>query len=543
MQLYEAAGGERDVQRLRAVGQVSNIQRQPGAVSAGKKTRRVQLGDQRRGDHHFAFSAAKLILAPGLGHHPQLAVEITDWQRHRAFAVLIQRHRLRLLGDDIDVVNRRLPAPVQLVAVAAKAQGRRPALAFNHLAVDIIDVGPVAFLTKEGFPRIRRDVVGNIEHAAVYRREQHVHLFRHFACANAGLDLNGQRLVRAHLLRTVEAYRQTAALIAKRQMQQTDRALRRRGARLIAGTHHQRAKVEIVTLPGFIHRDSQIQPLCRNVDLLPPQRTIAGLHHRIALTGSGGSNMQLDGIAGLIGGLIELQGDAVRTRRIRPVVIILPAVTCPEAHAADCLIRRFDLKAVGTPLYGEADFTGLIRRQVERLLALHQILLIELGLPAVALGPVPVVVATLADQPHLQIVYRFFHAVGINVDNVKTGLTVLINRRPVNGGIGAVVIDGFSRKLRTNTRQRGGGPDGLLGATGHWTTAGLQQACLKDQLQRRMGLLPLAISCHFAAAFLVQRYLYLIKATREILLGNVTELEAWQRRDSLPQRAQEQLSL
>ncbi|MNC07861.1 hypothetical protein D3C75_554200 [compost metagenome] len=140
-----------------------------------------------------------------------------------------------------------------------------------------------------------------------------------------------------------------------------------------------------MTLPGFIDRDSHLQPLCRNVDLFPPQRSFAGFDHRIAFPCRRGGNVQLDAVPRLIGRFIQLQGDAIRTRRARAVAVILPAVTGPEAQAADRFVRGFDLQTIRAPLNREAHFAGLVRGQIQDLLTFDQIFLIELRLPAVAL--------------------------------------------------------------------------------------------------------------------------------------------------------------
>ena len=107
---HQPAGGKMHLQGLRFIGQIAEIQRQTRSVAAGEEARSVQLGDDRGGHHHFIFAAAKVIRRPGLSHHPQFAVKITDRQRHRPFALIVQHHRLRLLGDDGHMVNRRFTA-------------------------------------------------------------------------------------------------------------------------------------------------------------------------------------------------------------------------------------------------------------------------------------------------------------------------------------------------------------------------------------------------------------------------------------------------
>ena len=342
---------------------------------------------------------------------------------------------------------------------------------FDHLTVDVINIRAVTFLAEERVPRIRRSVIGNIQHPAIHRREQNVNLFRHLALFHAGLHFHRQRLVRAHFLRRFQRQRQTAVFIAQRQMQQADRAFRRRRSRFIAGANHQRAEVEIVAIPGFIHRNRQIHALRRDVNFLPPQRPFAGFDHRVAFTRRRGGNMQLDGVARFIARFVELHRYAIRTRRAGAFAVILPAIARPEAHAADNVIRPFHLQTIRAPLYRETHFTYLPGLQIQRRFALLQIFLIELRLPAFAIGPVPVVIAPLADQPHLQPGDRFFLASGIGIDDVKSGVTVFIDYRLFHRGIGAVVVNVLQRKLRADPRQRLGRPDRLLYGTGHRTAA------------------------------------------------------------------------
>ena len=226
-------------------------------------------------------------------------------------------------------------------------------------------------------------------------------------------------------------------------MQQADRAFWRGGFRLIARAHYQRADIEIVALPLLIDRDREIQPVSRNVNLLPPERTFAGLDHRIAFTGGRCGDVQLNGIARFVRGFIELHGDAIRACRTGAVAVILPAVAGPETHAADGLIRAFDLQTIGAPVHREGHFAGLIGLQRQALLAFYQIFLVELRLPAIVFRPVPEVVAALADQAHLQVADCFFVALRVGIDNIERGVTALIDNRLIDGGVGAVVIDRF----------------------------------------------------------------------------------------------------
>ena len=390
-----------DIQRLRLVGQVSDIQRQPRGISACQEARGIQLGNDRRGHDNLAFAAAEILFRPSLRHQTQLAVEVSNRQCNCAFPVGIQRNRLCLLGNDGHVVHRRFAAALQFIPIATEAQRGQTALPFNDLAVYIVDIRAVTLLTKESQPRIRRDVIGNIQHAAVHRRYQDVHLLRHGPLFHAGFHLHRERLVWTHFLRVIERNIQAAIFVTHRQMQQADRAFRRGGFGFISGTYHQRTQVEVVTLPGLVDRDSEIQSVCRYVDLFPPQRPFTRLDHRIALACGWRGNVQVDGVAWLIGWLIQFQGHTVRACSAGAVAVILPAVPRPEAHAADHLIRRFHLQTIRAPLHREGDFTRFIGLKRQLLLTFDQIFLIELRLPTFALRPVPEVVPTLANQTNL----------------------------------------------------------------------------------------------------------------------------------------------
>ena len=113
----------------------------------------------------------------------------------------------------------------------------------------------------------------------------------------------------------------------------------------------------------------------------------------------------------------------------------------------------------------------------------------------------------------------------------------------VDGGIGAVVVNGFTGELRADTRQLSRWPDGLLSATRHRTAAGLKQAGLQNQLQRRMHLFPLAFGGYLPTPLLIQRKLNLIQTAAQVLLSDIAKLEARQRSHRVTQRTQEKLAL
>ncbi|MPN46461.1 hypothetical protein SDC9_194047 [bioreactor metagenome] len=114
------------------------------------------------------------------------------------------------------MVDRRFTAALQFIAITAKAQCGQTPLALNHLTINVINIRAVAFLSKEGLPRIRRNVIGNVQHAAVHCRHQDVNLFWRLAVFTAGLDLHGQRLVRTHFSRAFQRQLQTSVFVSQR---------------------------------------------------------------------------------------------------------------------------------------------------------------------------------------------------------------------------------------------------------------------------------------------------------------------------------------
>ena len=169
--------------------------------------------------------------------------------------------------------------------------------------------------------------------------------------------------------------------------------------------------------------------------------------------------------------------------------------------------------------------------------------MIELRLPAFALGPVPVVVAAFANQPNLQPGDRFLLTFGVGIHNLKRGGAVFIHHRLLDSAVGAIVVNLFQGKFRSDTRQRFGRPDRLPDDARDRSAAGLQQAGLQDHLQRRAALLPLAGGGDFCMSAIVQGGLHFIQAAGKVLFGNVAKLEARQRRHRIAQRTQEQFTL
>ncbi len=109
---------------------------------------------------------------------------------------------------------------------------------------------------------------------------------------------------------------------------------------------------------------------------MPPQGAAARLHQQIAFAGRRGFHRDTRGIAGLIGGFVDLQFDLIRTQRAGAVGVVLPPVTCLETHAADDVVTGMHFKTIGAPLYRETDFLAAARRNADALLLFLQIFFI-----------------------------------------------------------------------------------------------------------------------------------------------------------------------
>ena len=178
------------MQFLRFISKISDIQRQTRSVATRHKARHVQFGYHWCSNNHFAFVAAEVICRPGLRHDAQFTVKIANRQCNRTFALFVERYRLCLLRDNIDVIDRWLTTTFQFITIATKTQCCQASLSFNDLTVNIVYVCAIAFLTEERLPRIWRNVISNIQHTAINGRHQYIHLFWHLTIFIAGFDFH-----------------------------------------------------------------------------------------------------------------------------------------------------------------------------------------------------------------------------------------------------------------------------------------------------------------------------------------------------------------
>ena len=250
-----------------------------------------------------------MLVGPGLGHQAQLTVEVRNLDSRLALALFIERYRKALLGNDGD---RGVGAFAALGhgRVAAECQARQTALpGLDQLAVDIQLVGTVGLAAEQAGERVRGLEIGDVEDAHVHRRQQHMHLFRHAAIGVGGLEFHGQRLLGAHLLRGLQGQSELAFGTVQRQMQYTHGALWRGVGLAFAGADHQGADVQVVTRPLFIQLHVEGLALGGHVDLLPPQRAIAGFDHQITAAGSRWGDRDLGGGPVGIGRFVQGQLD------------------------------------------------------------------------------------------------------------------------------------------------------------------------------------------------------------------------------------------
>ena len=203
-------GVQTHIEGLRGVGEVGQVQRQPGLVAARHETRRSQLGHQRCGDHGGGLCHAVAVVGPGLRHQAQLAVEIGNVDADFAFALLVQGHGGALQRDDGHAGGRALAAFGQRRVTAERHAGQTALPGFDQLPVNIQLVSTIGLAPKQAGVRVGCRVVGDIEYTHVHRRQQHMGLFGDAAVCVFGVDLDRQRLLGAHLLRGIQRQRQLA---------------------------------------------------------------------------------------------------------------------------------------------------------------------------------------------------------------------------------------------------------------------------------------------------------------------------------------------
>ncbi|MNP30433.1 hypothetical protein D3C76_1235050 [compost metagenome] len=187
------------------------------------------------------------------------------------------------------------------------------------------------------------------------------------------------------------------------QVQHTHCPLGRDIGLALTGADHQCTDIEVMPRPFRVELDGKAFALCGYVDFLPPQWPFTGFHQQVTIACSRRCHRHVNSVAVGIRRFIQHQLDLVGPHR--PALgVILGTVAGPEAQAAEHAgLRVLDLDPIRAPLDREADLGRAAFGDVEGLLAQGQILLVEVIAPAVVLRVVPVVVAALAHQAHLEV--------------------------------------------------------------------------------------------------------------------------------------------
>ncbi|MNF60354.1 hypothetical protein D3C84_419700 [compost metagenome] len=396
------------------------------------------------------------------------------------------------------------------------------------MAVDVELVGAIGLAAEQRGEGVGGGVAGDVEDAHIHRRHQHAHLLGQAAVGILRLYLDLERLPGAHFFRRGEGQRQLARGALQRQVQQAHGALGRNAGLALARTDHQGADVEVVARPVLGQGNLEALAFGRDLDGLPPERALGGLHQQVAAASAGRGDGDLRGIASGIARLVQCQLDLVGAYRAA-FGVVLPAVAGPEAQAAgDAGGRVLHFDAIGAPLHREADLGGAAGGHLHLLLGEVQVLLVEVVGPAIAVGIVPVVVAALAHQAHLEVVGGQLVAGGVGHQQLELGQAV---------GVGF-----FAVEQRAQARQALGRPDRLHQAAGDGAAAGFLQAGLEDQLQRRLGITPAGLDVQLGLAVGVQLGLVQFDVLLQFALGHRTELVAGQRLHRLAQRAHVELA-
>ena len=325
---------------------------------------------------------SEIFVRPGLSHQAQFTVEIRNRQSNSPFALRIQFHRCRLLRDNLHFGQRFQAAAIEIIAaVTTKPQCAETTTALNQLSIDIILVHAVAFAAEEGVIRIRRFIVGDIEHTGVHGGNQHIHFFRCcFAVLCFCFDFNGQILIRTDAGRRIQCHINLTGRIGHRDMQDTDRAFDGRLTGAVARADNHRSRVQVVACPLFVQRDFHIDAAFRHIHFLPPQRAVTGFQKHIAFTGLRCSHIQFNFITGVIIWFIQFQFHLIRANRTGTAGVILPGVPSPETHAAGQPGGRIHhFQAVCTPGDRDGHFCGAVFGDTDFVIRHHEVFLIITG--------------------------------------------------------------------------------------------------------------------------------------------------------------------
>ncbi len=506
-QAQRAFGVHLHVELAGLAGEVLHVQGDGAAVTRGEHARHAGLGQDRRAHDGFHIPLAVLVIAVDQRRHAQGAVEVRHLQADARIALGIELHRA---GEQVHGLHARgrtlglrqclqghVAAELQLAAAAVEA--------FDHPAVDVVGIDAEATLGEEVRAGIGHREAGDVEDAHVHRRDGDVRgLAGQLRCA----DRHRQVLFRTHLLGRDQTHGHGAALAVHRHVHHAHGAGRGDLAGRAAATEHQRGDVDVVALPVGGDRDL-VGGTRLGVDLLHVQHAVA-LDHQDALAGVRRGHRHLQGVAGLVAGLVQAQLDLVRAC-IEAAVVIAPAPAGAERIAAGQAGGRIEhVHPVLAPLHREIegdraaagiDGAGFLVLEAAG----------EIVVPAVVVEG-PVVVAQFAHQGHLQALGRLRLAGGIDAHQLEARVAV---------GIGTVL----GVEQRAHADQRIGRPHDALEGAGDRAATGFVQAARQHHGDRRLGLGRLFRQRHVFAQLAIVRQRgvdHVLCFTRQ-LQGRVTE--------------------
>ncbi len=164
--------------------------------------------------------------------------------------------------------------------------------------------------------------------------------------------------------------------------------------------------MQIVTLPLRADRDLElaagilgIATGALELDTLPPAQAVAIFHHKQPLAGARGHQGHFGLVTRLIGAFVESDGNLVRPCLLATTA---PGVTADlHPQAGLMALTVLNLQPIPARRQLQRERGRPLAIQLQGLLLLQIGLTVELVLPPLAIGVVPVVVAVLVDKAHL----------------------------------------------------------------------------------------------------------------------------------------------
>ncbi|MNX30764.1 hypothetical protein D3C86_609390 [compost metagenome] len=387
---------------------VAQLHQGPGLIPASTKTRPANFGHQGRHYLDGALGLPHLLFVPGQRHQRQLAVEVGQIERDHRLALFVETHLAAPERSDLDPALQCAPLLQGRGITAVVEASQLAVLGRDHLTVVVEQVLCEALATEEDLERVEWLVVADIEHAPVHRRQHHPPL-----TVGGGGSGHFEPGERHGFIRRAQGERQAASLSVQRQRHQADRAqalnaLAARRSRLAVRDGDLGRDMEIMTLPLGADGDLELAtpfPLPGafgvQLDALPPAQAVAIFHQQQPLARTGSDQGYFRLVSGLIGTFVEGDGNLVGPRLLATAA---PGVTADlQPQAGLMALAVLHLEAIPTGRKRQAEGGRPLAVQLQGLLLLQIGLAVELVLPPLAVGVVPVVVAVLVDQAHLHL--------------------------------------------------------------------------------------------------------------------------------------------